>query len=341
MHRIFIQEEKLMKGKLYILGAPMDIFSALKPELARRMVYLDSSMRFPKGLLKQVSRSLFVGRLPLKKDTLRRWFPKEDFDKLMTATSEDTILLYEWTNARVLKALMKLLPRETTWNIYYCNPIEAIFKYPREDLQKLARLGAKLWSFDPVDARRFGVGMAGQFFRYVETPPYSDVGAGRVPARNTAQPIPHSSFLIPHFQTDCFFCGLPKDRSSELAVLKLILERQGCTCDFIVPQNDEERISYNEYLERLNRTRCVVDLCQKMQTGLTRRPLEALFYGKKLITNNHLIKEYDFYNPKNVFIFGVDNTSRLGEFVKEPPEPVSEDVKRKYDVNGWVMQWIS
>ena len=311
-----------MKGKLYILGAPMDIFSGLAPELAQRIVYLDSSMRFPKGVLKQVTRSLLVGRVPLSRDALRRWFPQEDFDKLMTASLEDTMLFYEWTNARVLKALMKLLPQETTWNIYYCNPIEAIFKNPREDLAKLARLGARLWSFDPVDARRFGIGMAGQFFRYVEKEP-------------------NSSPATLHFQSDCFFCGLPKDRSSELAVLKLILERQGCTCDFIVPQSDEERISYVEYLERLSGSRCVVDLCQKMQTGLTRRPLEALFYGKKLITNNLLIKEYDFYNPKNVFIFGADNTSRLGEFVKEPAEPVSEDMKRKYDVNGWVKQWIT
>ena len=306
-----------MTARIFILGAPRNIFCGLRPELSERMVYLSDDMRFPKGILKQVTRRMLVGHVPLKVNMLRWWFPKEDFDKLITATGEDTVLLYEWTNARVLKAILSHFPKgsEKNWHIYYCNPLEAIFKNPTNDLAKLTKLGIKLWSFDKVDARRFGIGMAGQFFRYVKVETHE---AGN----------------------DCFFCGLPKDRANELELLRRILQKHGCSCDFVIPKSKEERISYDEYLDRLSRSRCVVDLCQKMQTGLTRRPIEAIFYNKKLITNNILIKEYDFYNPENVFIFGADKTDKLGEFVKKAAVPVADEIKEKYDVNGWLLQFL-
>ena len=307
-----------MKGKLYIMGAPACIFSGLRPDIAERVVYLSDAMRCPRGWLKRVTRGLFAGRMPLPRRLLKWWFPAEDFDRLMEARDGDGVLLYEWVNARVLGALMSCLPRGVTWHIYYCNPIDAIFRDPPRALERLSGLGAKLSSFDAVDARRYGIAMTGQFFRYVDTAPATADGA----------------------MTDCFFCGLPKDRRWLLDTLRGVLERQGCTCDFIIPGGGTPRIPYDEYLHRLARSRCVVDICQSGQTGLTRRPLEAVFFGKKLITNNALIRTFDFYNPENVFIFGAESEARLADFVRTPAVPVPEEILDKYDVNGWVSQFM-
>ena len=305
-----------MEGRIFVLGAPADIFSGLRQEIAARVVYLSDAMRFPQGLMKRMTRSLLVGRVPLPKKLLRWWFPGDDFDRLMAARTGDSILLYEWVNARVLRALMSHIPKGVAWHIYYCNPIDAIFKNPKQELQRLSRLGAKLSSFDSVDAEKYGIAMTGQFFRYVDNP--CD--------ENTS---------------DCFFCGLPKDRRSVLDDLRCLLEGQGCICDFIIPDGNTPRIPYSEYLQRLSRCRCVVDICQKMQTGLTRRPVEAMFYHKKLITNNTFIRRYDFYNPKNVFIFGADNVEQLADFVRTPAVPVPDEIMDRYDVNGWLSQFMN
>ena len=73
---------------------------------------------------------------------------------------------------------------------------------------------------------------------------------------------------------------------------------------------------------------------------MTRRPLEALFFNKKLITNNPNIQSYDFYNPKNIFIFGKDPTGKIKDFMQNPIEPVADSVKKKYDINEWIKHYL-
>ena len=171
-------------------------------------------------------------------------------------------------------------------------------------------------SFDPADARDFGLDYGGQFFDH---------------AVSNADYVP---------TTDCFFCGLPKDRTEELSRLKDMLESQGCTCDFVVPQCREECLIGDQYYQRLSRARCLVDIVQKNQCGLTKRPLEALLYRKKLITNNPWVRHEDFYNPHNIFILGEDDDRLLATFVREEPHPVPRNIVERYDVNVWVRQFL-
>lgn len=50
-------------------------------------------------------------------------------------------------------------------------------------------------------------------------------------------------------------------------------------------------ISYQENLDNIRKSKCIVDVVQKGQIGLTLRPLESLFFKKKLLTNNKCIKK--------------------------------------------------
>ena len=61
------------------------------------------------------------------------------------------------------------------------------------------------------------------------------------------------------------------------------------------------------------------EIVQPGQGGLTIRTLEALFYNKKLITNNESITEYDFYNADNIFIYKEQdcNIDALKSFLKK------------------------
>ena len=235
---------------------------------------------------------------------------------MLQTKAGDAILIYEGCNVNVLKAIRSLIPSGVTCHIYYCNPIHTTFKNPSEDLKKIQQLGYELSTFDPKDAERYNIKFANQYFRY----PSEDI-----PEEPTS---------------DCFFCGLAKNRIHELQALKELLETNALTCNFIIPETAKEGISYAEYLKQLSLSRCVIDINQSNQTGLTRRPLEALFYNKKLITNNADIRRHNFYNPKNIFIFGIDSTEFLKEFVKSPVDKIPEQIRQQYDINTWIDQYL-
>jgi hypothetical protein len=61
---------------------------------------------------------------------------------------------------------------------------------------------------------------------------------------------------------------------------------------------------------------------------------------KKLITDNENIKDYDFYNPNNIFIWNNNNQNLLSDFLIAPYEEVPEDIKNKYDINQWITNLI-
>ena len=300
---------------LYVVSPPLEIFEGIRPELRARIVTLPDFLRYPTGRFKRITRSLFAGRIPLPKRILYYWFSKEHFDRLVRAQTGDAILIYEACNVRVLRAIRPYLPQGVPCYIYYCNPVSTTFRHPAEELQAIRALGYRLTSFDPCEAERYGMECTGQYFRY--------------PARRTDE-----------ISSDCFFCGLPKDRAGLLHDLRTRLESEGMRCDFVIPRTPSEKLTYPRYLDRLARTRCVIDICQGGQTGLTRRPLEALFYDKKLLTNNPQIAAYDFYRPQNVFILGKDPIDRLRTFMESPLAEVPESIRASYDVNEWIRHYL-
>ena len=66
------------------------------------------------------------------------------------------------------------------------------------------------------------------------------------------------------------------------------------------------------------------------------RVMEALFTHKKIITNNKLIVDYDFYCPENFFIINVDPIEKLKEFMDTPYKEPSEEVKMRYDFDNFI-----
>lgn len=300
---------------LYVVSPPREIFEGLKPEVRQHIVMLPDFLRYPSGRFKGITRSLLAGRIPLPKRILYYWFPKKYFDRIIHAEAGDAILIYEACNVRVLRAIRPYLPEGVPCYIYYCNPVGTTFRRPAEELQAIRALGYRLTSFDPCEAERYGMACTGQYFRYPEHQP-------------------------DNIDSDCFFCGLPKDRAGTLQRLRTRLEAEGLTCDFVIPRTPAEKLTYPQYLDRLARTRCVIDISQKGQTGLTRRPLEALFYGKKLLTDNPEIVRYDFYRPQNVFILGKDPEEQLRAFIESPLAEVPETVCAAYDVNEWIRHYL-
>lgn len=97
-----------------------------------------------------------------------------------------------------------------------------------------------------------------------------------------------------------------------------------------------KHMKYEENMENLKNAKMVVDFLNETHNGLSFRSFEALYYNKKLITNNKYIKEYDFYHPNNIFVWDGKNLDGLDEFIKTPYIAVKEDIKLKYGFKNWL-----
>lgn len=148
-------------------------------------------------------------------------------------------------------------------------------------------------------------------------------------------------------ESDIFFVGLAKTRYSDIVKIKCLCENKGLKTDFvIVSKNDEpytshERLPYTECIERVKRSKAVLDIVGDGNIGLTYRPLEALFLKRKLVTNYSEIQEYDFYNDnrENIFVLGVDDLNGISEFVREPFKENKFDMM-KYDIESWIQSLV-
>ena len=115
-------------------------------------------------------------------------------------------------------------------------------------------------------------------------------------------------------ESDVYFIGSAKDRINQINEIYTALKIAGCRCDFTVIVNRNklseyqvrypgicfktDRISYKEILKKISKTKCILEICNAGQDGLTMRFYEAVFYNKLLITNNSTAAKSDLYNPK-------------------------------------------
>jgi len=193
-------------------------------------------------------------------------------------------------------------------------------------------------SFDAGDCRRYGLRFNGQVVPFF---------AAEAPDGAAAYGAAEAE--------DCFFCGVDKGRLPILRNLAEELAARGITYRFLLaPQRRHhytaaerpwltlhEQIPYDQMVRELWRHRVIVDIVQAEQQGLTWRPIEALFYHKKLITNFAAIKDYDFYRHENIFILGEDRMEDFAAFVRQPYVPLPEQMVQQYQVTDWLERLIT
>lgn len=148
-----------------------------------------------------------------------------------------------------------------------------------------------------------------------------------------------------------YFCGHDKGRVSLLKKLGHIFVSYGFKPHFdIVPGKDgyvdnkgcESFIhkckskSYLDFLTSELSHGAILEVVQSGQHGITWRPIEAAVYRRKLITNFKDIKNYDFYNPQNIFIIGEDNYNDLNIFLSSEFQEIPPEIINQYCFDGWL-----
>ena len=100
-------------------------------------------------------------------------------------------------------------------------------------------------------------------------------------------------------------------------------------------------LKYDTVLLMIQESDCMFEILQKGQSGATLRTIEAMFFKKKLLTNNSSIKDVDFYDPNNILIVSEITTSEdVRIFINKPYVPVSKDIEDKYDIRNWINQFV-
>ncbi|CAJ1864126.1 hypothetical protein [Aeromonas veronii] len=262
--------------------------------------------------------------------------------KQMTRLSKDSILYFGVDNIYNLTKLMYGnvdIDRHVLW---FWNPISSLGVNKYDNwvhvylfIPLLKYAGVQLWSFDKCDVEKHKLIYHPQIHNSAHLLSYS---------------LPHMTNFKKTFKSDrhsFLFVGKDKGRLKNLINVKSILSKSNVDCElYITPDEkgrysnkdfillEEHNLSYIDYLKKVSSHSGLIDFVQAGQSGVTLRALEALYLRKKLITNNHHIKEYDFYHPSNVlFIDESMDSEQLLSFLDSSFVDVSPDVLAKYDIN--------
>ena len=184
--------------------------------------------------------------------------------------------------------------------------------------------GIEKWSYSPFDCQKYKL-------NYNTTFMFNSLVQANILTTNTG--ISKKTAL---------FVGRDKGRLKELLCLKEKLEKAGIICDFHIignrpskEYNYEKPFSYKRVVEMIKKADILIDYYTDETAGLSLRPMEALFFEKKLITNNRMIKNYDFYNTNNILILD-DDTSNFRQFATSSYVKISNAIRDEYLLSNWI-----
>lgn len=99
-------------------------------------------------------------------------------------------------------------------------------------------------------------------------------------------------------------------------------------------------ISYKKMLALHSQGKAILELTMSENAGITLRTMDALFLQQKLVTDNKNIRYSPFYDPDNIFIIGIDDDSRINDFLELPYKKVSKEVIDSYSFQDWVTRFF-
>ena len=218
----------------------------------------------------------------------------------------------------------RTVSEDTRLILYLLNP--AFFS---DDYTKLSNRW-EIWTFAKVDSEKYGFRYGGTFYN------------------------PHLLKLTEKEnreskQTDVLFVGTDKGRKIYVNELENILTNEGIKCDFRIVDNFKSlfytgysrEVSYLDLCKLICNSKVILDVVQEGQYGLTLRIMEAILFGKKVITTNkYLAKDEDFSSNENIYILDKYNLKGLKSFILKPEVPYNENLKQKYSFYSWMERLI-
>lgn len=102
-----------------------------------------------------------------------------------------------------------------------------------------------------------------------------------------------------------------------------------------------KQLTKDNLIDLSHNSKAILDIQHPSQNGLTMRTFEVMGLEKKLVTTNSDIQNYDFYNPRNIYIIDRENPRLEKEFFILPYEKTDETIKRKYSITSWILRILT
>lgn len=252
----------------------------------------------------------------------------------------DTVIIFEAYN---IVPLISLITKKSTrlilwkWNQATPTAVKRISSLPKR---------CEIWTFNPSDAHKNSWHLNTQFYF-----PSMDISQSKnISSSSGISPTGNFSQIeniSPSENPFAFFVGKDKGRYHLLYALGSKLSATGYVCDFHMLRDQkmeypsdryltDKPMSYSDVLKHIESCSILIDLNQKEQDGLTVRVLEALFYEKKLITNNASIIHEPFFSKNNIFVLNKQNDQQLSDFLSLPYVKIDPKVKDQYTFDNWL-----
>ncbi len=278
--------------------------------------------------------SLFNKLILFYTEKMRDKLVQSYYEKMTSEIPGDIDIVFvikgQWMTDEVLRGLRERY-RAASFRIYQW---DSIATFP--DQEKINPHFDKIFTFDPVDSEKRKWLYRPLFFKTEECERSEDKRYDLI-----------------------FLCSMHTRRMQILIALKELSERYGkkLFAYIYVPrlQYIKEAVlkrsplykgasealhfaslSMDKTKDIYNHTRCFVDYTFPQQNGLSMRTIESLGHRCKLITNNRHVKDTDFYDPANVFIYNPDEFFVPKEFIEEPYKDIDEAVYERYSLEGFL-----
>lgn len=188
---------------------------------------------------------------------------------------------------------------------WYWNPVN---KYSNPS--RVKDKSVEFWTFNNIDAQKYCMRTNIQYYS----------GLNVVKSKN---------------KYDVYFIGHDKGRKEQINNIIFSLRKKSLICkvDLITP--DKKNLPYKEVCKRISESKAILEINQSGQDGYTLRTMEALFFKKKLITNNINIKKEQFYFKDNIFILGIDSMKDICSFINKPYDKNADKYIKDHDINKW------
>ena len=239
----------------------------------------------------------------------------------------------EAINEEILSLLRCAYP-EAKFILYLWDSVSNI-----PDCANRLRLYDRALTFDPVDAKQYAMVLRPLFFG-------KEYEAAQEPAGT--------------YTYDVAFIGTAhSDRPRIVKMLEAQCEARGGACFHYLFLPHKLVYLYNKVLNRnyrrvrkgdihftpissqqirevYQKSRCILDVEHKAQRGLTMRTIEMVGMGKKLITTNQSVRDYDFYDPRNICVIDRENPVVDEAFWRQAYAPLPPDILRRYSLQAFL-----
>ena len=319
-----------LTAMLHIIANPFTLTDFLLESLPpQRQGHIHLHPPRRKGVFYTVRKAIDAA-MPFKIPGMRS-FSSKYLQGLSSIAPNEPVLIFGIENIKDLRIIRKHL-RTRHVSLFTWNPVidhSQNHRKRRMHMRMLKGLGFRIATFDPADAAKYQLELVEQVYR-------------RVDGYRKSAPE----------DVDVYFLGKDKGRFDALHRLGAQLQALGLRTEILmVPDRGRDypsqtgltvcdrEMSYSDNIERINRARCLLEWIQDNQSGLTVRTLEALFFDKKLITNNAWVLQLPLYHPARIFVVGHDDLDQIVSFLAAPMPRIADAELARHDFSHWIGQF--